>query len=161
MGVWGNSAFVKSLQLLQEWCVTGSFFGKRCIDYIGQNVSKWSIGAVAGLYWRHSLKNLLDYMRSGGPLRASTLAQLWDATMQNRNLKNAYFFAVFREKPSGGIGQISCSKIQGEVLWILCDFWGTLRVSEESHRSHAYGSLRRQEQHHKCLGVVGIRYTQN
>ena len=119
---------------------------------MGQNVSKWPIGAVAGLSWRDSLKNLLDYMGFEEALRASTLAQLWDATMQNRNLKNAYFFAVFREKPSGGIGQNS---------WILCDFWGTLKVSEESHRSHAYGSLRRQEQHHKCLGVVGIRYTQN
>ena len=108
--------------------------------------------SLLGLEWAHSPKNLLDYMRSGGPLHASTLAQLWDATMQNRNLKNAYFFAVFREKPSGGIGQNS---------WILCDFWGTLKVSEESHRSHAYGSLRRQEQHHKCLGVVGIRYTQH
>ena len=70
-------------------------------------------------------------MRSGGPLHASTLAQLWDATMQNRNLKNAYFFAVFREKPCGGIGKISCFRIEGEVLWILCDSWGTLRVSEE------------------------------
>ena len=106
MGVCGNSAYFRTLQLAQESCLTGSFFGKRCIDYMGQNISKWSIGAVAGLYWRHSLKNLLNYMRSGGPLRASTLAQLWDATMQNRNLKNAYFFVVFREKPSGGIGQI-------------------------------------------------------
>ena len=95
MCVFGNLAFVRSLQLTQESCLTGSFFGKTCIEYIGQNVSKWSIGAVAVLYWRHSLKNLLDYMRSGGPLHASTLAQLWDATMQNRNLKMHTFLLFF------------------------------------------------------------------